>query len=199
MAEELELKAVVPDPAELRLRLTAAGATAGFRGLMTDRRYDRDGVLASRDEVLRIRSYRPDDGPIRSEIAWKGPATRSPGGYKRRIELSCEAWSAPDEPGALLEALGYHVVHTIDRRVEVWLLGGASLRIERYPRMDVLLEVEGRPAGIESAVVATGLPRTSFSAEPLIDFVRRHELRTGRAAALSLAELGGAAAEWDAP
>jgi adenylate cyclase class IV len=198
MAEELELKAVVPDPAELRLRLTAAGAKAGFRGLMTDRRYDCDGVLAARDEVLRIRSYRPDGGPASAEIAWKGPATRSPEGYKRRIELSCEARSAPDDPGTLLEALGYRVIHTIDRRVEVWLLAGASLRIERYPRMDVLLEVEGAPAGIETAIAATGLPRALFTAEALVDFVRRYDLRTGRTAALSLRELGGAEPEWEA-
>jgi adenylate cyclase class IV len=198
MAEELELKAVVPDAAALRVRLSAAGAVAGFRGLMTDRRYDRDGALAAQDEVLRVRSYRPTGGPAIAEIAWKGPATRSPEGYKRRMELTCETRPAPDEPGALLEALGYRVVHTIDRKVEVWLLAGATLRIEWYPRMDVLLEVEGAPPAIEAAVSATGLPRDSFTAEALIDFVRRYEPRAGRTAALSLRDLGGDPPPWGA-
>ena len=198
MAEELELKAVVADPAALRSRLTAAGATPGFHGLMTDHRYDREGALTARDEVLRVRSYRPVAGPATAEVAWKGPATRSPEGYKRRTELTCDARPAPDEPGALLEALGYRVVHTIDRKVEVWLLAGATLRIEWYPRMDVLLEVEGAPAAIEAAVSATGLPRESFTAEALIDFVRRYEPRAGRTAALSLRELGGDPPAWGA-
>lgn len=198
MAEELELKAVVPDPQALRARLADAGAVAGFRGLMTDLRYDRGGALVRGDQVLRVRRYRPADGPPRFELAWKGPAGRSAEGYKRRAELTTEARPAPDEPGAILDALGYRVVHTIDRWVEIWSLGGASLRLEWYPRMDLLLEVEGTPAQIEAAIRATGLPRDAFSAEALIDFVRRYEPRTGRAAVLALADLRGEAPGWDA-
>jgi adenylate cyclase class IV len=198
MAEELELKAVVPDPAALRARLVQAGATEGFRGLMTDRRYDREGALVGRDEVLRLRTYRPAEGPVWSEIGWKGPAQRSPEGYKRRIELACEARAVPDEPGLILEALGYRVVHTIDRWVEVWSLGGATLRLEWYPRMDVLLEVEGQPGAIERAIGATGLPRAAFTPDALTVFVQRYEPRTGRAAALAMSELAGEAPGWEA-
>jgi adenylate cyclase class IV len=197
MADELELKAVVSDPAALRTRLIDAGAIPGFRGLMTDRRYDREGALLRRDEVLRLRSYGPDTGPGRSEITWKGPVRRSPEGYKQRRELTAEARPAPDGPEQILEALGYTVVHTIDRLVELWALGGATLRIEWYPRMDVLLEVEGSPEEIESAIRATGLPRSAFSAEALIEFVRRYEPRTGSTAALALDELCGEAPGWD--
>ncbi|MGH7517390.1 MAG: hypothetical protein ACREOC_07955 [Gemmatimonadales bacterium] len=196
MAVELELKAVVPDPAALRARLADAGAIPGFHGLMTDRRYDRDGALGRRDEVLRVRRYWPAAGAERSEIAWKGPTQRSPEGYKTRVELTCEAGPAPDEPGPILEALGYGVVHTIDRWVESWSLAGAALRIEWYPRMDVLLEVEGAPPSIEAAILATGLPRGAFTPDALIDFVRRYEPRAGRAAALALADLQGEAPGW---
>jgi adenylate cyclase class IV len=198
MADELELKAMVPDPAALRSRLAAAGAVTRFRGLMTDRRYDRDGILLRRDQVLRVRSYRSADGAARFELAWKGPAGRTAEGYKRRAELTSEARPAPDEPGPILEALGYQVVHTIDRWVEIWSLGGAMLRLEWYPRMDVLLEVEGTPAEIEAAIPATGLPREGYSADALLDFVRRHERRTGRTAALALADLLGEAPGWEA-
>jgi adenylate cyclase class IV len=187
----------VSDPPGVSAHLAAAGAAPGFRGFMTDRRYDRHGALVRADEVLRVRSYLPATGPGRCEISWKGPARRSPEGYKRRAELTSEASPAPDEPGRILEALGYRVVHTIDRWVEIWSLDGAVLRLEWYPRMDVLLEVEGAPAAIEAASRATGLPRAAFTPEALLDFVRRYETRTGRTAALALADLQGDAPGWD--
>ena len=83
-------------------------------------------------------------------------------------------------------SLGYDVVHAIDREVEVYELEGATLRIERYPRMDPLLEIEGSPAAIERAVDATGIPRAEFTADSLTEFVRRYELRSGQPAALAL-------------
>src|SRR5687767_8773176 len=45
------------------------------------------------------------------------------------------------------------------------------------PIMDGLIEVEGPPAAIEAAIRATGLPRSAFTADALIDFVRRYEPR----------------------
>lgn len=57
-------------------------------------------------------------------------------------------------------------------------------RIETYPQMDVLLEVEGSPASIERAIAVTGLPRDAFSGEPLAAFVARFEAR-GRSALLA--------------
>lgn len=198
MTQVLELKAVVPDPGALRARLADAGAVPGFRGLMTDCRYDRDGALIRRDEVLRVRSYRPLAGTAHLELSWKGPARRSLEGYKQRFELTSEARPAPDEPGLILEALGYRLLHTIDRWVEVWSIGGAVLRLEWYPRMDVLVEGEGAPAQIEAAIRATGLPRDGFSADPLIEFGRRYEPRTGRTAALAVADLRGEAPGWEA-
>jgi len=64
-------------------------------------------------------------------------------------------------------------------------LGKAVLRLEWYPDMDVLIEVEGEPAGIERAIAATGLGRASFLAESLPYFVAAFERRTGRAALLA--------------
>jgi len=59
------------------------------------------------------------------------------------------------------------------------------LRLEWYPAMDVLLEVEGEPAAIEQAIGATGLAREAFLPESLPYFVERYEARTGRAALLA--------------
>ncbi len=197
MAEELELKAIVPDPAVLRQRLAAAGARPAFRGLMEDRRYDQDGTLAARDEVLRIRRFVHGDGRVDAELTWKGTTRRSADGYKLRQELSCRIAAGSDSPGVILEALGYTVVQAIDRWVEMFELGGAVLRVEWYPRMDVLLEVEGPPEAIESAIRATGLPRDGFTAEMLVDFVRRYDARGARPAVLAVAGLAGDRPAWE--
>jgi len=197
MAEELELKAIVPDPAALRRRLTAAGARCAFRGLMEDRRYDRDGTLIARDEVLRVRRFLHADGAVEAELTWKGPTRRSAGGYKLREELSCRVAPGSDSPGRIFEALGYTVAQAIDRWVEVFELGGAALRVEWYPRMDVLLEVEGSPDAIEAAIRTTGLPRDGFSAEALVDFVRRYDARGPKPAVLAVADLSDERPAWE--
>jgi hypothetical protein len=87
---------------------------------------------------------------------------------------------------ALLTALGYDVVHAVDRDVEVFELDGALVRTERYPLMDTLVEVEGEPEAMERAIQASGIPRGAFSAESLAEFVRRFEQRTGTVARLAL-------------
>jgi predicted adenylyl cyclase CyaB len=184
---ELELKAVVPDREQLRRRLREAGAELHSGGRMTDIRYDRDGELTQRDEVLRARSYRRHEGRVEFVLAWKGPTGRSPDGYKLREEIEL---SAGADPGPLLQVLGYRPVHVIEREIEIWHLGDATARLERYPRMDVLVEVEGEPAAIERVVTASGIPRNEFTAEPLVEFVRRFEERTGTPAELT----GGAGA-----
>jgi len=186
--DELELKAVIPDPAALRARLLAAGAVMRFSGLMSDRRYDRPGgELGLRDQVLRVRTFHPPEGHATAILGWKGPVERSAEGYKRRAEIELPVSGGErGAPHALLAALGYLVVHAIDREVEVYDLQGATLRIERYPRMDPLLEIEGSPAAIERAVGATGIPRAEFTADSLTEFVRRYELRSGQPATLAL-------------
>lgn len=191
---ELEVKAVVPDPAAVRRSLVEAGAVAGFAGLMHDRRLDREGALLARDEVLRVRRYMEPEGH-RVRVSWKGPVSVDRG-YKRRPEIEYEVSGGQAE--ALFEALGYRVVEAIDRYVEYYSLEGATIRLEWYPRMDVLLEIEGTPEAIERAAAATGLPRQAFTADPLVAFVARWEAREGRPAATALAQLGGEAPSWSA-
>ena len=199
MAAELELKTIVPDPETLRRRLLAAGARLTFRGLMEDRRYDRDGTLLARDEVLRVRRFIGQDGKGEAELTWKGRTGRSDAGYKLREEITCRIASGSDSPGRIVEALGYTVTLAIDRHIEVYELAGAVLRIEWYPRMDVLLEVEGAPVAIEAAIEATGLPRDGFTAQILADFVLRYDARGGRRAVLAVADLEGERPAWELP
>lgn len=196
---EIELKAVVADPATLRLRLLAVGAEHRFSGTMRDRRYDRAGELTAREQVLRLRTFHRNGERTAAVLGWKGPARVAPGGYKQREEIELPIASGGGAPEHFLQALGYEVVHAIDRWVEVFELTGTVLRLEGYPRMDDLLEVEGEPAAIERAIAATGIPREAFSADALTEFVRRFEARTGEQASLAAGERGLRPPAWAAP
>ena len=182
--DELEVKARVEDPDALRAALTGAGARLEFRGEMIDRRFDRKRALARRDEVLRLRMFQPADGtPAYGVLGWKGKQSRR-GEYRLRAEMEARV-ADPDAVVTILEQVGFTVSLRIDRRVEVYRLGQAILRIEWYPAMDVLLEVEGEPGAIEQAIAATGLAREAFLPESLPYFVARYEARTGRVALLA--------------
>jgi predicted adenylyl cyclase CyaB len=185
MHQELELKAVVPDPEAFRRRLRAAAAVPRFVGRMTDLRYDRGAELASRDEVLRVRTLVHPDGRVEAILAWKGPTMRSAEGYKLREEIELPVSEDTADPGRLLGALGYRPVHAVERDVEVYRLGGATVRLENYLCMDVLLEVEGEPAALEQAITVSGIPRSEFTADSLAEFVRRFEQRSGQTAVLA--------------
>lgn len=186
---EVEVKAVVADMAALEQRIRKAGASETFAGTMHDLRYDTPGhTLAAVDQVLRVRVYGSGTGET-AHLDWKGP-TRIEAGLKAREEFTT---GASDFAGltSILESLGYVVTREIEREVRVYRVGEATVRFERYPRMDDLVEVEGTPQAIERAIGALGMERSAFTAERLPDFARRFELRTGERAALCAAELAG--------
>ncbi len=182
--EELELKARVEDPDGLRRALLAAGAELVYRGAMMDRRFDRRGRLERRDEVVRLRVYHPHDRSTEwGVLGWKGPVRRR-GDYRAREEWE----SHVDDPKAalvILRRMGYKICVRVDRAVEQYRLGDATLRIEWYPAMDVLVEVEGTPEAIERAIAASDLPRDAFLPESLPYFTAAYEKRTGRVARVS--------------
>jgi adenylate cyclase class IV len=182
--DELEVKARVDDPDALVRSLAAAGARLEFRGTMSDRRYDRGGVFEARDEVVRLRVYQPAERePAWGVLGWKGPAGAR-GAYRHRAEAETRVADAA-AAALVLERLGLEVILRIDRDIEQYRIGEAVLRLERYPGMDTLLEVEGPPPAIERAIAATGLPRGAFLAESLPHFVAEYERRTGRRARLA--------------
>ncbi|MFL5616182.1 MAG: class IV adenylate cyclase [Gemmatimonadaceae bacterium] len=188
---ETELKAIVPDLDAARRRIEANGGRLTFVGRLEDRRYDRsDRSLAAVDHVLRLRVYRKDTEAVSASIDWKGPSVLT-GPYKQREELVTDIAGDPSTLAQILERLGFVVTMQIDRSIWQYALHGATVRFERYPRMDDLVEVEGDPAMIERAIPILGLPRDSFTTERLPDFARRFESRTGQLAALSDDELAG--------
>ena len=181
--DELELKARVADPERVERAVIASGAAPVFQGTMIDRRYDQAGRLLARDEVLRLRVYRSDAGVVTGVLGWKGPGSVRDG-YKHREERETTV-ADPDGMHAILERLGYEVVMRIDRRIAEYRVQEAAVRIERYPAMDVLVEVEGVPAAIERAIAATGLGRDAFLPEALPYFMADYERRTGRRARIA--------------
>ena len=165
VAQELELKAVIPDPVTLRMRLLAVGAVARFSGRMSDRRFDRGRELAARDQVLRLRTFHRDGERTGAILGWKGPTRIDADGYKEREEIELPSAPVGAIPRRAQAPWDTRSVHAIDRWVEVLDLGGTVLRLEGYPRMDDLLEVEGEPEAIERAIAASGIPRDAFPAD----------------------------------
>jgi predicted adenylyl cyclase CyaB len=186
---EVELKAVVDDLAERRRIIEQAGASLTFEGKISDRRYDFESrELSTRDEVLRIRRYQNASG-IKTYLDWKGP-TEFRDVYKVREEISTPIEDF-DSLERTLSRLGFELIWEIEREIAQYSFSGATVRFETYPRMDILVEVEGEPAAIENAIEALGLPRGTFSNRRLADFVADFEHRTGVRAAVSKGELAG--------
>ncbi|MDX2184868.1 MAG: class IV adenylate cyclase [Gemmatimonadaceae bacterium] len=191
MEREVELKSVVDDLERCRRAVEDAGGRLVFEGRLEDRRYDTaDRRLSLVDVVLRLRTYRSATA-VRAALDWKGP-TMLADGYKVRDELSTGI-EDPDTLARMLELLGYQVAREIDRDIVQYRLEDAIVRFESYPRMDVLVEVEGEPAGIEAAIRVLGLPRDGFTTERLQAFAMRYTARTGQLAAVSDRELRGEA------
>lgn len=186
---EVELKAVVDSMATRIANVERAGGRIVFRGRLEDCRYDTaDRQLSARDIVLRLRTYRDEHG-TRAELGWKGP-TQYEDGYKVRDEVTATSADG-DAVRQILERLGFVVTREIEREVTQYQLDGATVRFERYPRMDDLVEVEGEPDAIERAIVSIGLPRQAFTSDRLFQFVQRWQERTGESAALCDRELTG--------
>jgi adenylate cyclase class IV len=180
---ERELKGVVPSVETMVARLDALGAERVFVGVLEDRRLDdAEGTLRARDHVLRVRAYRDGHRVVEASLDWKGQSEQVDG-YKVREEHSAPV----ADPEAMLNVLaraGFRITLAIDRFVWQYQLDGAMVRLERYPRMDDLVEIEGTPDAMERAVALLGLDRATLGSRGLFDFVARYEARTGRPAVL---------------
>lgn len=186
---EVELKAVIDDLKVRRGKLEDGGAILVYEGRLLDRRYDSsDRKLSAADNVLRVRRFSGRDGE-KTLLDWKGP-TSIDDGFKVREEFST---GVHDHAvlATVLEKLGYLVTLEIDRDIAQYEIAGATVRFETYPRMDVLVEVEGEKRAIEAAIHTLDMSRAEFTGERLAAFVERFERRTGVRAAISDRELSG--------
>ncbi|MDQ6828058.1 MAG: class IV adenylate cyclase, partial [Gemmatimonadota bacterium] len=170
------LKARVEDWDGCIGRLERAGAVRALDGRLLDIRFDMpNDALASRAEVLRVRAFAGDGA--HAELTWKGAATVEQG-FKSREEITTRVGDA-ESARAILGRLGFTEGLVVDRRIVQFEIAGAVVRLERFAVMDDLVEVEGEPEAIERAIAVLAMPRSAFTADPLIEFVARFERRTG--------------------
>ena len=164
--------------------------------MMIDLIFDRHGEFSDRGELLRLRKYQDTTFSGGGILAWKGPVSRTSEGLKSRPEIELPVANAAGAE-ALLRALGYIEVRRLDRYIETFSDSGVEARIEWYPRMDVLVEIEGDGREIERVIAVSGMPRSSFRADPLSTFLLEYQDRTGCEPALSLDQLNGDTPSWD--
>ena len=154
MSSERELKIAVPDPAALRRRLRAGGATLlhdeGFEDNFV---WDRGGELRAAGCLLRLRN---DDRGTR--LTFKGPASFE-GAVKVRAEHETSVGNA-ESVRALLEALGYEVVRRYQKYREEWRLGQVIVALDRTPMGD-FVEFEG-PQASQVAAACGCSPATAL-------------------------------------
>jgi adenylate cyclase class IV len=184
---ETEVKAVVDDLALRRRLVEEGGGVLEKEGYLQDRRWDDSTEhIGARDHVLRTRVF-TSRGHVEASLEWKGP-TQVRDGYKLREEIG----TTIGDPTALIEImerLGMQVTRTIDREIVQFTLHGATVRFESYPRMDILVEVEGTTEQIEQAVAVIGIPRAEYTADSLVEFMARYEQRTGKRPVVCAADL----------
>ena len=177
---ELELKAVVDDLEARSAAVARAGGRLVKEGHQRDLRFDDDaGAITGRGEMLRVRVF--TNGAQRdATLEWKGRAVTR-GAFKEREEIGAEVADG-DALVDILGRLGYRVMLQIDRRIVQYELEGATVRFERYPQMDDLVEVEGSEEAIERAVKVIGIPREAYGAGSIQEYMRGYEERSGRRA-----------------
>lgn len=180
--KEIELRGAISASGADLVALRHANAKLEFDGAIRDEHFDTPGnALRARDELLRVRLRTQHEVTVAS-LDWKGPKERR-GGYKWREEVTtaCD----PTSTATILKCLGFRIVQRIDRSVSQYQLEGATVRLEHFPRMDDLAEIEGSPESIEAAILTLGWPRSSFVPESISHFVAEYERRTGSTAILA--------------
>ncbi|MGH9381779.1 MAG: class IV adenylate cyclase [Thermoanaerobaculia bacterium] len=150
---ESELKFLVQGFGSVRERLVELEAERASASALEDNWVlDQDGVLAGADCLLRVRQDRNG-----ARVTFKGPPSFQ-GHLKQREERECGIDDA-EEMLALLERLGFTVVHRYQKHREEWHLGGVTIALDHTPIGD-FVEFEGE--GAEKLAQRCGLaPETA--------------------------------------
>ena len=155
MSLEIELKIKIDDPAPLRDRLAACGATRVSRVAEENHIFDRaDQSLYAAGCGLRVRATTDLDkpGPQAGTLTFKGE--QQPGPYKARPELEVGV-DRPATACAILEALAYARVFFFEKRRETWRLGDCTVELDELPRLGWFVEIEGPTEAVVTAAAET--------------------------------------------
>jgi adenylate cyclase class 2 len=122
---------------------------------------DADGKLKATDQGLRVRIERRPDGSRTTVITHKGP--RAHGKLKSRTETEVTVHDARDAV-SLLQALGYRLVLTFEKRRRRFELDGCRVELDQLPHVGRFVEIEG-PSEADVLAVREKL---NLATEPLI-------------------------------
>jgi adenylate cyclase class 2 len=153
MTTETEAKLKLDSHEEIRARLSAAGASFVGEQLHTDTYFDDvERSLTKSDKCLRLRTS-SEGGRERFYLTYKGP--KQTDDYKKRQEIEAEVKDA-DAVERLLVVLGYEKTLAIEKRRELWRLGGCEVSLDEVPRLGRFVEIEG-PDSVSIADVQRAL------------------------------------------
>ncbi len=154
MAQEIEAKYRLEDPAALRERLATCGAKRSAHVLETNRIFDTaDGRLRSSDCGLRLRTCRSlgDKQQLYATLTYKGP--RAAGEMKIREEVETVVLN-PSASMTILQHLGFSEVVLYEKRRETWQLDACEVCLDELPQLGWFVEIEG--PGVEAVKAVAG-------------------------------------------
>ena len=172
MAQEVEIKFLLPDLKALARRLRAAG----FR--VTERRahesntlYDLPGqVLRNRGELLRLRKYGKS-----WLLTHKGRGTV--GRHKSRSETETTVADG-ERMGALLRALGFEPTFRYEKYRTAWSDGRGHVLVDETPIGNVA-EIEGTPRWIDRTARALAVSPRDYITASYVGMFFAWKARTG--------------------
>ncbi len=175
MAQEIEAKYRLDDPAGLRERLIARGAQRVTHVLEENRLFDTaDRKLQAADSGLRLRTCRALDGSqqISTTLTYKGP--RAAGKMKAREEVET-AVSDPSASATILQRLGFGEVVVYEKRREAWQLDECEVCLDELPQLGWFVEIEGPSvATIEAVAGKLTLDMESLLRETYVEMAAVH-------------------------
>jgi adenylate cyclase class 2 len=142
---EIEVKVRIPGPEELVPRLRAAGfEPVQPEALEVSVLWDRAGELKAADCALRLRRYAG-----RALLTWKGARVADP---RLKVRPERETYVAdPEAMEAILRALGFAPVLTMEKHRAIWSRPGLEACLDRTP-FGSFLELEGERDAIQGAM-----------------------------------------------
>ncbi len=178
--KEKELRGKIDDLNKFRDQLNIAGAKMSQKGFMQDYYFDNPFLnLKSKNQKLRIRVI--DYKLI--QLCWKGPiSVDKQTKIREEIEVGVKNVESLIK---IFEKLGFQNTRFYERYFETYLLYDVKIRIEQFPIMDILVEIEGEQHLINRAVTHLDISKDVFGPKTLVSFIKEYEIRNGTPAKLS--------------
>jgi predicted adenylyl cyclase CyaB len=150
---EIEVKFRIGSIEEFSGRLRKAGAKLVKTGFERNIKYDRNGELNGKRELLRLRDYAGEADITHKRKARQDPAHK---GFKVREETVVNIESF-ERGKKLLEMLGYEKDWIYEKKQQVWVLDGVEVFVDEMPQIGNFMEIEGSPEEIKRTAAALGL------------------------------------------